>query len=73
MFRGNIRPTFHAIICKSNKHMNSFFPGAIASWNLFMEIFNYKVIPSIDVITNDITTLIRHKSMILQDSDIFFK
>ena len=38
MFSGNIRNTFHAIRCKSYRHMNSFFPDAVASWNLFMEI-----------------------------------
>ena len=43
MFSGNIRNTFHTIRCKSYRYMNSFFPDAIASWNLFMDIFNYKV------------------------------
>ena len=41
MFSGNIRNTFHAIRCKAYRYMNSFFPDAIASWNLFMDIFNY--------------------------------
>ena len=27
--------------------MNSFFPGAIASWNIFMEIFKYKEVPTV--------------------------
>ena len=40
MFSGNIRNTFYAIRCKSYRYMNSFFPDAIASWNLFMDIFN---------------------------------
>ena len=62
MFSGNIRTTFLAIKCKSNRYMNSFLPGAIASWNLFMDIFNYKDVPSIDVIKNDITSLLRPKS-----------
>ena len=35
MFSGNIRTTFHAIRCKTYRYMNSFFPDAIASWNLF--------------------------------------
>ena len=43
MFSGNIRNTFHAIRCKSYRYMNSFFPDAIASWNLFMDIFNYNL------------------------------
>ena len=50
MFSGNIRNTFHAIIRKSNRYLNSLFPDAIASWNLFMEIFNYKDVPSIGVL-----------------------
>ena len=32
--------------------MNSFFPDAIAYWNLFQDIFNYKVVPSLDYISN---------------------
>ena len=59
MFSGIIRTTFHAIMCKSNRYKNSFFPNAVASWNLFMEIFNYKVVPSIGVLKNDIISLIR--------------
>ena len=62
MFSGNIRTTFHAITCKTNRYMNSFFPDAIASWNLFMEIFNYKDVPSIDIIKKDIISLIRPES-----------
>ena len=42
--------------------MNSFFPDAIASWNLFMEIFNYKVIPSLSLLKHDIISLIRPES-----------
>ena len=59
MFSGIIRNTFHAIMCKSNRYKNSFFPNAVASWNLFMENFNYKVAPSIGVLNNDIISLIR--------------
>ena len=62
MFSGNIRTTFHAIRCKSYRYMNSFFPDAIASWNLFMDIFNYKVVPSLDLLKNDIISLIRPES-----------
>ena len=62
MFSGNIRTTFHAKICKSNRYMNSFFPDAIASWNLFMEIFEYKEVPSIGVLKNDIASLFRRES-----------
>ena len=62
MFSGNIRITFHAIIYKSNRYLNSFFPDPIASWNLFMEIFNYKDVPSISVLKKDIISLIRPES-----------
>ena len=67
MFSGNIRTTFHAIRCKTYRHTNSFFPDAIASWNLFMEIFNYKVIPSLSLLKHDIISLIR------PESNSFFK
>ena len=59
MFSGSIRTTFHAIRCKTYRYMNSFFPDAIASWNLFMEIFNYKVISSLSLLKHDIISLIR--------------
>mgnify|MGYP003717955363 CR=1 FL=1 len=42
--------------------MNSFFPDAIASWNIFMEIFNYKEVPSIGRLKHDILSLIRPDS-----------
>ena len=64
--------------CKSYRYMNSFVPDAIASWNLLMDIFNYKVVPSLGIRKNDIISLIRPESkfsskfMILQDFDIFF-
>ena len=54
--------TFHEIICKSNRYMNSFFPNAIASWNIFMEIFNYKEVPSIGILKKNILSLIRPES-----------
>ena len=62
MFSGNIRTTFHTIRCKPYRYMNSFFPDAIASWNLFTEIFNYKVIPSLSLLKHDIISLIRPES-----------
>ena len=60
MFSGNIRTTFHAM-CRSNRYMNSFFTHAIASWNLFMEIFKYKEVPSTGLLKRDIS-LIRPES-----------
>ena len=62
MFSGNIRNTFHAIRFKSYRYMNSFFPDAIASWNLFMDISNYKVAPSLYLLENEIISLIRPES-----------
>ena len=40
LFSGNIRNTFREIICKSNRFNNSFFPDAIASWNIFIKHFD---------------------------------
>ena len=57
-----VRTTFHAIVCISNRYMNSFFPYASASWNLVMEIFKYKEVPFIGVLKNDIISLIRPMS-----------
>ena len=62
MFSGNIRTTFHEIICKSNRYRNSFFPDAIASWNIFMEVFKYEEVPSVGMFKNDIFSLIRPES-----------
>ena len=39
--------------------MNSFFPHAIASWNIFIEIFKYKEVPTIGTLKKDILSLIR--------------
>ena len=39
--------------------MNSYFPDAIASWNIFMEIFKYKEVPTIGTLKKDILSLIR--------------
>ena len=67
-FSGNIRTILHAIICKYvNRYMNSFFTDAITSGNIFMEIINYKDVPSIDVIKNAITSLTRPKSIFFQN------
>ena len=40
LFNGNNRNTFRSIICKSNRYMNSFFPDAIISWNIFITHFD---------------------------------
>ena len=62
IFSGNIRSTFHDFFCKSNRYRNSFFPDVIASWNIFMEIFKYKEVPSLGILKNDISSLIRPES-----------
>ena len=41
LFSGNTRNTFRQIICKSNRYMNSFFPDAVASWNIFIKHFDF--------------------------------
>ena len=40
LFSGDIRNTFREIICKSNRYMNSFFPDAIALWNIIIQHFD---------------------------------
>ena len=40
LFIGNVRNTFRELICKSNRYMNSFFPDAIASWNILIKHFD---------------------------------
>ena len=45
-----------------NLFVNSFFPDDIASWNIFMNIFQYKEVPSTGVLKNDILSLIRPES-----------
>ena len=60
LFNGNIRNTFREIICKSNRYMNSFFPDAIASWNIFIKHFDD--IPSFNILKEHINTFFRQKS-----------
>ena len=56
--------------------MNSFFPDAVASWNIFIKHFDD--VPSFDILKNililffDIRTIISLVYMILRDSDISF-
>jgi hypothetical protein len=78
MFSGNIRTTFHEIICKSNRYLHSFLPNAIASWNIFMEVFQYKDVSSIGVLKMILYLLfvpcpnVFAKFMILYIFNIFF-
>ena len=57
LFSGNIRNTFRGTICKSNRYMNSFFPDAIASWNILINHFDD--VPSFDILKRHINTLFR--------------
>ena len=57
LFSGNTRKTFQEIICKSNRYMNSFFPDATASWNIFIKHFDD--VPSFDILKKHINTFFR--------------
>ena len=48
LFSGNARNNFHEIICKTNRYKNSFFPNAIASWNIFIK--HFEDVPSFDIL-----------------------
>ena len=60
LFSGRNRNSFHQIICKSNRYMNSFFPVAVASWNLFTKHFDH--VPSFDILKKHINTFFRPKT-----------
>ena len=60
LFGGNERNTFHELICRSNRYMNSFFPDAIASWNIFIK--NFDNMPSFDILKDHIISLLRPKT-----------
>ena len=59
LFSGNIRNIFREIICKSNRYMSSFFPDAIASWNIFIK---HDDVQSFDILKKHINTFFRHKT-----------
>ena len=54
LFSGNIRNTSREIVCKSNRYMNSLFPDAIASWNIFIKHFDD--VPYFDFLYKHINT-----------------
>ena len=60
LFSGNTRNTFRQIICKSNRYMNSFFPDAVASWNICIKHFDD--VPSFDILKKHINTFFRPKT-----------
>ena len=60
LFSGSTRNTFRQIICKSNRYMNSFFPDAVASWNILIKHFDD--VPSFDILKKHINTFCRPKN-----------
>ena len=60
VFSGNTRNTFRQIMYKSNRYMNSFFPDAVASWNIFIKHFDD--VPSFDILKKHINTFFRPKT-----------
>ena len=60
LFSGNARNTFREIICKTNRYKNSFFPNAIASWNIFIKYF--EDVPSFDILKKHINIFLRPKT-----------
>ena len=59
LYSGNIRKTFHEITCKSNRYKNSFFPDAIASWNIFIKHFDG--VPSFNILKDHTNGFFRPK------------
>ena len=57
LFSGNVCNTFRELICKSDRYMNSFFPNAIASWNIFVKHFDD--VPSFDILKKHINNFFR--------------
>ena len=57
LFNGNTHTTFRQIICKSNRYMNSFFPDAVASWNIFIKHFGE--VPSFEILKKHINAFFR--------------
>ena len=55
----NKNNTFHEIKCRSSRYKNSFFPGAITSWNNVINHFDN--IPSINTLKDHILSFIRPK------------
>ena len=57
LFSGKIHNTFLEIFCKSNRFKNSYFPDAIASWNIFIKHFDDY--PSFQILKKHINTCVR--------------
>ena len=59
IFGGNERNNFYELRCKTNRYRKSFFPDAIASWNVFISDFDY--VPTFDTLKSHIISLVRPK------------
>ena len=59
LFSQNNNNTFHEIRCRSSRHMSSFFPEAITSWN--NDINHFDNIPSINILKDHLFSLIPPK------------
>ena len=57
---GNTLNSVQLLRCRTNRYMSSFFPDAIASWNIFISHFNN--MPSFDTFKTHITTFFRPKA-----------
>ena len=51
--------TFREIRCKSSRYMNSFFPNAVKSWNIFIHHFDY--MPSLNKLKTHLNAFFRPK------------
>ena len=57
LYRHSNNNSFHEILCKSNRYLNSFFPDGTKSWNIVISHFDK--VPSFGILKNYITSLIR--------------
>ena len=60
LFSENISNSFRELRCSSLRYMNSFFPGAIASWNIIIKDFD--TVPSFEILKGHIISIIRPKT-----------
>ena len=57
---GNASNIFHNIRCRTNRYMNSFFPDAIASWNI--SISHFSNMPTFGSLKNHLSSLFRPRT-----------
>ena len=60
LFSADVSNTFREIKCKSERYRNSFFPDAIASWNIFIKHFDN--VPSFDALKGHLLSFFRPES-----------